>query len=83
MQGIFPLFFVALFLSSMNMPRNLIETDWFRWIATLNPVSYLIEGLRSLVVVGWDAEALAIGFGTRSARSRSALRSPRARSARG
>ena len=62
-QGIFPLFFVALFLSSMNMPRNLIETDWFRWIATLNPVSYLIEGLRSLVVVGWDPEALAIGFG--------------------
>jgi ABC-2 type transport system permease protein len=62
-QGIFPLFFVLLFLSSMNMPRNLIEADWFRWIATLNPVSYLIEGLRSLVVVGWDGEALALGFG--------------------
>jgi ABC-2 type transport system permease protein len=61
-QGIFPLFFVGLFLSSMNLPRNLIETDWFRWIATLNPVSYLIEGLRSLVVSGWDAEALALGF---------------------
>ena len=29
----------------------------------MNPVSYLIEGLRSLVIVGWDAEALAIGFG--------------------
>ena len=62
-QGIFPLFFVALFLSSMNMPRDLMENDWFRVIATLNPVSYLIEGLRSLVIVGWDAEALAIGFG--------------------
>jgi ABC-2 type transport system permease protein len=60
---IFPLFFVALFLSSMNMPRDLMENDWFRWIATVNPVSYLIEGLRSLVIVGWDAEALAIGFG--------------------
>lgn len=62
-QGIFPLFFVALFLSSMNMPRDLMQNDWFRVIATLNPVSYLIEGLRSLVIVGWDAEALAIGFG--------------------
>jgi ABC-2 type transport system permease protein len=62
-QGIFPLFFVGLFLSSMNMPRNLIENGWFRWIATANPVSYLIEGLRSLVVVGWDVETLAIGFG--------------------
>jgi ABC-2 type transport system permease protein len=61
-QGFFPLFFVLLFLSSMNMPRNLIEADWFRWVATLNPVSYLIEGLRSLIVDGWNAEALALGF---------------------
>ena len=29
-QALFPLFFVLLFLSSMNLPRNLIETDWFR-----------------------------------------------------
>ena len=61
-QGIFPLFFVLLFLSSMNLPRNLIESDWFRWIATLNPISYLIEGLRSLVIEGWDAETLVLGF---------------------
>lgn len=62
-QGMFPLLFAALFLSSMNMPRNLIEADWFRWIATVNPVSYLIEGLRSLVILGWDWRALALGFG--------------------
>lgn len=60
--GLFPLFFVALFLSSLNLPRNLIETDWFRWIATVNPVSYEIEGIRSLVIVGWDGQALALGF---------------------
>lgn len=66
-QGIFPLFFVLLFLSSMNLPRNLIDADWFRWIATLNPVSYLIEGLRSLLITGWDGEALAIGFGVTAA----------------
>jgi ABC-2 type transport system permease protein len=60
--GLFPLFFVALFLSSLNLPRNLIETDWFRWIATVNPVSYEIEGIRSLVVAGWDGQALALGF---------------------
>jgi ABC-2 type transport system permease protein len=62
-QGMFPLFFVLLFLSSMNLPRNLIEADWFRWIATVNPVSYLIEGLRSLVITGWDFETLALAFG--------------------
>jgi ABC-2 type transport system permease protein len=62
-QGLFPALFVFLFISSMNLPRNLIEIDWFRTAATLNPVSYLIEGIRSLIIVGWDAQALALAFG--------------------
>jgi ABC-2 type transport system permease protein len=62
-QGLFPLLFVTLFLSSMNLPRNLIEIDWFRIAATINPVSYLIEGVRSLIITGWDAQALALAFG--------------------
>ena len=62
-QGVFPLFFVFLFISSINLPRNLIEMDWFRALATANPVSYLIECVRSLIITGWDAEALALGFG--------------------
>jgi ABC-2 type transport system permease protein len=61
-QGVFPLFFAALFLSSMALPRDLIEIDWFRTVATWNPVSYMLEGIRSLVIVGWDGEALALGF---------------------
>ncbi len=62
-QGIFPLLFVTLFLSSSSLPRNLISVTWFRNVATYNPVSYLIEGLRSLVITGWDAQALALAFG--------------------
>jgi ABC-2 type transport system permease protein len=62
-QGMFPLFFVLLFLSSMSLPRNLIESDWFRALATINPVSYLIEAIRSLIITGWDGQALALGFG--------------------
>jgi ABC-2 type transport system permease protein len=62
-QGLFPLLFVGLFLSSMNLPRNLIETDWFRIVATFNPISYLIEGVRSLIITGWDLQALALAFG--------------------
>ena len=62
-QGLFPVLFVFLFLSSMNLPRNLIEIDWFRTVATINPVSYLVECVRSLIITGWDGEALALGFG--------------------
>jgi ABC-2 type transport system permease protein len=61
-QGTFPLFFAALFLSSMYMPRDLIENDWFQAVATWNPVSYMLEGIRSLVIEGWNGEALALGF---------------------
>jgi ABC-2 type transport system permease protein len=46
----------------MNLPRNLIEVGWFRDLATANPVSYMIEALRSLVIEGWNAQALALGF---------------------
>jgi len=62
-ESAFPLFFVSIFMSSINLPRDLIEQDWFRYIATANPISYLVEGLRSLVITGWDVQALLLGFG--------------------
>jgi ABC-2 type transport system permease protein len=62
-QSVFPLFFAALFLSSMALPRDLIEIGWFRTVADWNPVSYMLEGFRSLVIEGWNGEALALGFG--------------------
>jgi ABC-2 type transport system permease protein len=61
-QGLFPLLFVFLFISSMNTPRNLIGVHWFKIAATVNPVSYLIECVRSLIITGWDGQALALGF---------------------
>jgi ABC-2 type transport system permease protein len=66
-QSLFPVFFVFLFLSSMNIPRNLIATTWFRDVATANPVSYLLECVRSLIITGWNGEALALGFGIAAA----------------
>jgi ABC-2 type transport system permease protein len=62
-QGLFPLMFILLFLSSAVLPRDLIAQNWFQTVATINPVSYLIEGMRSLVITGWDGEALALAFG--------------------
>lgn len=62
-EAVFPLLFALFFLSSMAMPRNLIQTDWFKTFATYNPLSYMIEAVRSLLISGWDAEALALGGG--------------------
>jgi ABC-2 type transport system permease protein len=66
-QATFPLFFVFLFISSTFIPRNLMQTGWFHDLATANPVSYLVECVRSLIITGWDGEALALGFGIAAA----------------
>jgi ABC-2 type transport system permease protein len=62
-QGLFAVALGLLFMSSMVIPRNLIKEDWFETVATYNPMSYLVEAPRSLLIDGWDGEALALGFG--------------------
>ena len=66
-QSLFPVFFVFLFLSSMALPLELIQTDWYRAIATANPVSYLLGAFRSLLIEGWELDKLALGFGIAAA----------------
>jgi ABC-2 type transport system permease protein len=66
-QAVFPLLIAVLFFSSLNLPRELIQTTWFRNVATFNPVSYLIEAPRSLLVTGWDGKPLILGFAVASA----------------
>lgn len=61
-QGAFPLLFIVLGFSSFFIPRALVTVGWFRTIATWNPASYLIEGMRSLVITGWDGHALVMAF---------------------
>jgi ABC-2 type transport system permease protein len=57
-QGAFPLLFIALFFSSAFFPRQTMD-GIYAVIADLNPVSYLIEGFRDLVIDGltWSAVA--------------------------
>ena len=62
-QGLFPLLFVAFFLSSVNLPRELMTVDWFHAVASANPLSYMVEGLRSLIITGWDSSALLADIG--------------------
>ncbi|GAC1539947.1 MAG: hypothetical protein NVS3B12_26530 [Acidimicrobiales bacterium] len=48
----FLLFFPFLFLTSSYVPRSQLS-GWLDTVASLNPVTYLLEGLRSLVSHGW------------------------------
>ncbi len=62
-QGAFPLLFVLLFLSSVALPR---EPDRERLVSDdrdLEPGQLPDRGLRSLLISGWDGEALALAFG--------------------
>jgi ABC-2 type transport system permease protein len=61
-QGIFPLLFVLLFLSTMNLPADFIEKEWFRTIAEWNPVSFIIDAMRSLIIDGWEWDVLLPGL---------------------
>ena len=62
-QGLFPVFFVFLFLSSMALPLDLLQTQWFHAIAAANPVSYLLGAFRSLLIEGWELGPILLGFG--------------------
>jgi ABC-2 type transport system permease protein len=61
-RGLFPMFFVVLTFSSYFLPRDLIDIAWFRAVATANPLSYLIEGARSLIIEGWEPGPLLLAF---------------------
>lgn len=53
----FLLFFPFLFLTSSYVPRSQLS-GWLDTVAGLNPVTYLLEGLRSLVSGGWEWDEL-------------------------
>lgn len=52
-QGSFPLIFVFLFISSAFFPRELMS-GWYKSAATINPISHLVEGMRTQVISGID-----------------------------
>lgn len=64
-QNSFPLIFILLFISSAFFPTDLM-TGWFKAAATYNPLTYLINGARELVIEDFSvaAAAQAVGVAT-------------------
>jgi ABC-2 type transport system permease protein len=53
----FLLFFPFLFMTSSYVPRGQL-TGWLNTIAAWNPVTYVLEGQRSLITHGWQWDQL-------------------------
>lgn len=57
-QAGFLVFFPLLFLSPAFAPKE-VFAGWLEFLATINPVTYVLEGLRALVLEGWEWDKLA------------------------
>jgi ABC-2 type transport system permease protein len=56
-QSSFLLFFPFLFLTTSYVPRDQLS-GWLDTVAGLNPVTYILEGARSLIFDGWQWDEL-------------------------
>ena len=54
--------FVTIFMSSAFFPTSLMS-GWFRGVAQNNPITWIVDPLRRLVVVGWSWTDAAIALG--------------------
>ncbi len=57
----FILFFPFAFLTTSFLPKDSLS-GWLAAVASVNPVTYLLDGLRSLITDGWDFGKLAIAL---------------------
>lgn len=53
-NGFFPIFFALVFMSSAFFPPE-ISGGWFERVADLNPLSYMVDGMRQLHITGWNS----------------------------
>jgi ABC-2 type transport system permease protein len=65
-QGIFPLVFVVLFVSSAFFPRDLLEPP-AEWLAVYNPLSYIADGMRDPIISSVSAAPVLEGLAAASA----------------
>lgn len=56
-------FFPLIFLSTTFVPAEYIEAAWLKWVATVNPTTYIYDAMRSLLIDGWKGRPLLVGLG--------------------
>ena len=56
-------FFPLIFLSETFVPKEFITVKWLKVAAEINPTTYVFRAMRSLILNGWEAKPLLLGFG--------------------
>lgn len=54
-------FFPLSFLTATFVPVDLLG-GWLQTVARINPITYILEATRSVLLTGWDAQALLAGL---------------------
>ena len=60
-QASWLLFMPIIFLTSAFMPKELLS-GWFKVAVTLNPVDYVLHGVRTIVIEGWVWDSILPGL---------------------
>jgi ABC-2 type transport system permease protein len=60
-QSSWVLFMPFIFLTTAFMPKELLS-GWFKWAVTVNPVNYVMESIRVIVIQGWDWDTILPGL---------------------
>lgn len=55
------LFFPLTFLTATFVPLDLLG-GWLKVAATINPITYVLDAMRSVLLTGWDADVLLTGL---------------------
>ncbi|NOK85757.1 MAG: hypothetical protein GFH27_549367n72 [Chloroflexi bacterium AL-W] len=60
-QGASFIFFPLTFLTTTFVPLEYLQ-GWLKTVAQINPITYILDALRDVMIVGWNADILFTGF---------------------
>lgn len=61
LQSTFVLTFPLTFVTTAQLPLNMLS-GWYKVAVQLNPITYILEGMRSIMVAGIDPKTVAIAY---------------------
>jgi ABC-2 type transport system permease protein len=61
LQSAFILTFPLTFITTAQLPLNLLS-GWYRVAVLMNPITYILEGARSIMVTGMDPAKVALAY---------------------